>query len=151
MKRFLSLKSRDVIVVVAASMFMAQLDGAVLAVAVPRISSDFGVPVVSLSLAITIYLTMLVAMLPVSGWAADRFGARRVFLGATLGFGFSSLLCALADRHDVDVVRRDRRWPAQARVVQRLLRDRRDRAAHPDAVGPHRDPDRLAVGALGIE
>ena len=97
MKRFLSLKSRDVIVVVAASMFMAQLDGAVLAVAVPRISSDFGVPVVSLSLAITIYLTMLVAMLPVSGWAADRFGARRVFLGATLGFGFSSLLCALAD------------------------------------------------------
>jgi MFS family permease len=98
-KRFLSLKSRDVIVVVAVAMFMAQLDGAVLAVAVPRISRDFGVPVVSLSLAITIYLTKLVAMLPISGWAADRFGARGVFLGATLGFGCSSLLCALAQSY----------------------------------------------------
>jgi EmrB/QacA subfamily drug resistance transporter len=98
-KRFLSLKSRTVIVVVAASMFMAQLDGAVLAVALPRIADDFGVPAVSLSLAITIYLTMLVAMLPVSGWAADRFGPRRVFLSAIVGFATFSLLCAAAESY----------------------------------------------------
>jgi EmrB/QacA subfamily drug resistance transporter len=98
-RRFLSLKSRAVIVVVAASMFMAQLDGAVLAVALPRIADDFGVPAVSLSLAITIYLTMLVAMLPVSGWAADRFGPRGVFLSAIVGFAAFSLLCAVAESY----------------------------------------------------
>lgn len=99
MKRFLALKSRDVIVVVAASMFMAQLDSSMLVVALPAISDDFGVPAVSLSLAIAIYLAMLVAMLPVSGWAADRFGPRRVFLAATVGFAVASLLCTFADSY----------------------------------------------------
>jgi hypothetical protein len=60
------------------------------------IARDFHVPVISLSLSITIYLTMLVAMLPISGWCADRFGAKRVFMAATLGFAFFSLCCALS-------------------------------------------------------
>lgn len=86
-------------IVVAVSMFMAQLDGAVLAIALPEISRALGVPPVSLSLSITIYLTMLVAMLPISGWAADRFGPRRVFLIATVGFAASSALCAVAESY----------------------------------------------------
>lgn len=77
-------------------MFMVQLDAAVLAIALPKIATHFDRPLVSLSLAITIYLTMLVAMLPLSGWAADRFGPRRVFVLATAGFGLFSLFCALA-------------------------------------------------------
>ena len=96
MKRFLELECRDIVVVVALSMFMVQLDSAVLTIALPVIARDFGVSVVSLSLSITIYLTMLVAVLPVSGWAADRFGARRVFMAATVGFAAFSLCCALA-------------------------------------------------------
>ena len=96
MKRFLELESRDVVMVVSVAMFMAQLDGAVLAIALPNIARDFGVSVISLSLAITIYLTMLVAMLPISGWAADRFGPRRIFLGATVCFALASLCCALS-------------------------------------------------------
>ncbi len=96
MKRFLKLESRDIVVVVSLAMFMIQLDSAVLTIALPVIARDFEVPVVSLSLSITIYLTMLVAVLPVSGWAADRFGARRVFLAATAVFALFSLCCALA-------------------------------------------------------
>lgn len=96
-KRFFDLRSRDIVVVVAASMFMAQLDAAVLAIALPAIARDFAVPAVSLSLAITIYLIMLVGLLPISGWIADRFGARRVFLLATAGFALFSLLCASAE------------------------------------------------------
>ncbi|MEO0031935.1 MAG: hypothetical protein RIS94_1693 [Pseudomonadota bacterium] len=80
----------------ATTMFMVQLDGAVLGVALPTIAADFGVRPLSLSLAVTIYLTMLVALLPISGWAADRFGARCVFLGAVTGFALASLLCALS-------------------------------------------------------
>jgi MFS family permease len=85
------------VLLAAAAMFMAQLDGAVLAIALPRIASDFGLPTISLSLAVTIYLIMLVAILPVSGWAADRFGPKRVFLVATAAFAVFSLGCALAE------------------------------------------------------
>jgi hypothetical protein len=96
LRRLLELKSRNAVLVAASAMFMAQLDGAVLVIALPRIARDFHVPVISLSLSITIYLTMLVAMLPISGWCADRFGAKRVFMAATLGFAFFSLCCALS-------------------------------------------------------
>src|SRR5262245_35705810 len=51
----------------------------------------------------------------------------------------------------MDVVRRHRRGPEQAGVVVVLLDDRRDRAGDTDAVGPHRDADRLAVGTERIE
>ena len=96
MKRFFQLKSRAVVAVVAAAMFVVQLDAAVLAIALPDIARDFARPTVSLSLAITVYLTLLIALLPVSGWAAERFGARRVFVAATAGFALCSLACALA-------------------------------------------------------
>lgn len=99
MKRFLALQCRDVVVAVALGMFMVQLDASVLVIALPAMARDFGVPLVSLSLAVTIYLTMLVAFLPLSGWAADRFGPRRVMLWAMLGFGLFSLLCALAQTY----------------------------------------------------
>lgn len=96
MKRFLSLTCRNVVVIVSIVMFMIQLDASVLAIALPAIARDFAVPVVSLSLAITIYLTMLVACLPLSGWAADRFGPRRVMLVSMVGFASFSVLCALS-------------------------------------------------------
>ncbi len=99
MRRFLTLKSRDLVVVVAVTMFMVQLDGAVLTIALPQISREFAVPAVSLSLSITIYLTMLVAMLPISGWAADRFGPRHVFLAAIVGFAGFSCLCAISESY----------------------------------------------------
>jgi len=96
MKRFLTLKSRDMIIVGSIGMFVVQLDASVLVIALPTIARDFGRPVVSMSIAISIYLTMMVALLPVSGWAADRFGAKRVFLLSTAAFAASSLACALA-------------------------------------------------------
>ncbi|WEK46504.1 MAG: MFS transporter [Candidatus Andeanibacterium colombiense] len=123
MKRFLTLKSRDVVIVVAASMFMAQLDGAVLAIALPEISRALNVSVVSLSLSITIYLTMLVAMLPISGWAADRFGPRRIFLIATVGFALFSAMCAVAESYWLFILARALQGAAAALLtpVGRLI------------------------------
>ncbi|MBC2778916.1 MFS transporter [Parasphingopyxis marina] len=102
-------KTRTIALVVAATMFMAQLDGAVLATALPRMALDFGVTPVDLSLAITVYLASLVAFLPASGWLADNYGARRIFTGAILLFGAASILCAFSTGF----------WPfIAARVVQ---------------------------------
>jgi len=99
LKRFLTLKCRDIVIAVALTMFMVQLDASVLIIALPAIARAFDVPLVSLSLAVTIYLTMLVAFLPLSGWAADRFGPRRVLLSAMISFAIFSLLCALAQSY----------------------------------------------------
>ena len=38
----------------------------------------------------------LAVLIPVSGWLADRFGARRIFLGAIAVFTLASVGCAAA-------------------------------------------------------
>lgn len=82
--------------VVGAAAFMQAFDSSAIAVALPTMAQSFGVPALSLNLVITAYLIGATAFLPVCGWAADRFGARRVFQIAIIGFGLSSLICALA-------------------------------------------------------
>jgi EmrB/QacA subfamily drug resistance transporter len=57
---------------------------------------DFHTPPVELSIGVTSYLLALAAILPASGWIADRFGTRRTFLLAMLGFVATSVLCALS-------------------------------------------------------
>src|SRR5690606_18804654 len=51
---------------------------------------------VRMNVAITSYLLAVAVFVPVSGWAADRFGARRVFLAAILLFTFTSIACAVS-------------------------------------------------------
>ena len=82
---------------VAASGFMEFLDGTVLNTALPRMAQSFHVHPVDLNLGVTAYMVMLAAGIPLSGWAAERFGGRHVF-GAAIGiFTLASILCGLAD------------------------------------------------------
>ena len=55
--------------------------------------ASFGEPPVRLSVAITSYLFALAVFIPISGWVADRFGARRVFRLAICVFVLGSILC----------------------------------------------------------
>src|SRR3954447_10560477 len=57
----------------------------------------------------------------------------------------------LADRDDVHVVRRNGSRPDETRVIAGLFGDRGHGTGHTDAVGPHRDPDRLAFRSLRVE
>lgn len=75
---------------------MQAFDGSAVIVALPAIAKVFGVPALSLNLVITSYLIGATALLPVCGWAAERFGARTMFLVAVALFGASSLACGLA-------------------------------------------------------
>src|SRR3546814_13346153 len=45
---------------------------------------------------ITSYLLAVAVFVPISGWAADRFGSKRVFIAAILLFTLSSIGCALS-------------------------------------------------------
>jgi len=82
--------------IVGAAAFVQAFDASAISVALPMMARDFGVPAISLDLVITAYLVGATAFLPLCGWAADRFGARRVFMTAVIGFGLASLACALA-------------------------------------------------------
>jgi EmrB/QacA subfamily drug resistance transporter len=82
--------------IVGAAQFMHQFDGAVIATALPSMAASLGEDPIRLNLAITSYLLALAVFVPISGWMADKFGARRVFIFAILVFTASSVLCGLA-------------------------------------------------------
>ncbi len=88
--------SRGLALLVAGSFFMEILDGTVIAPAAPHIAEDLGVAAVDINVAITAYVLTLGVLIPVSGWLADRFGARRVFLTAVAVFTLASVGCAAA-------------------------------------------------------
>jgi EmrB/QacA subfamily drug resistance transporter len=82
--------------IVGAAQFMHQFDGAVIATALPAMAASLDEDPLRLNLAITSYLLALAVFVPVSGWMADKFGAKRVFITAILVFTASSVLCGLA-------------------------------------------------------
>ncbi len=81
---------------VAATFFMEFLDGTVLTTAIPSIAADFSVPSADVSITMTAYLMTVAMGIPLSGWMAERLGARRVFCLAIAVFTVASLLCALS-------------------------------------------------------
>jgi EmrB/QacA subfamily drug resistance transporter len=87
---------RTIALIVGAAMFMEQLDGTVLATALPSMARDLGVRATSLSIALTSYLISLAIFIPVSGRIADRFGARNVFRSAIVIYLLGAITCANA-------------------------------------------------------
>ena len=75
---------------------MENLDGTVIATALPQMGRSFHVSPVDLNMGMTAYLLMLAVFIPISGWFADRFGARTVFISAIAVFTVSSILCGFS-------------------------------------------------------
>ena len=87
---------RGLALLVAGAFFMEILDGTVIAPAAPHIAADLGIPAVAVNIAISGYVLTLAVLIPISGWLADRFGARRVFVTAIAIFTVASVGCAAA-------------------------------------------------------
>ena len=83
--------------VVASAMFMEQLDGTVLATALPTMARSFHVDPLQMNVALTAYLLSLAVFIPASGKVADKFGTRTVFRAAIALFTLGSILCGLSD------------------------------------------------------
>ncbi len=73
---------------------MENLDGTIIATALPQMARSFHVGAVNLNIGMTAYLLALAVFIPVSGWVADRFGSRTVFASAIGIFTLASVLCA---------------------------------------------------------
>jgi EmrB/QacA subfamily drug resistance transporter len=81
---------------IAGAFFMENLDGTIIATALPQMARSFHVGAVNLNIGMTAYLLTLAVFIPISGWLADRFGSRSIFAAAIALFTFSSLLCGSA-------------------------------------------------------
>lgn len=81
---------------IAAAFFMENLDGTIIATALPQMARSFHVGAVNLNIGMTAYLLTLAVFIPISGWVADRFGSRTVFAAAIGIFTIASLFCSLA-------------------------------------------------------
>ena len=81
---------------IAGAFFMENLDGTIIATALPQMARSFHIGAVNLNIGMTAYLITLAVLIPISGWVADRFGARTVFASAIAVFTLASLLCSLS-------------------------------------------------------
>lgn len=86
--------SRGVALLVAGAFFMEILDATIITPAIPVIAASFGVHAVDVNVAISAYLVTVAVLIPASGWMADRFGTRRVFIAAIAVFTLASVGCA---------------------------------------------------------
>ncbi|NQW51306.1 MAG: DHA2 family efflux MFS transporter permease subunit [Rhodospirillales bacterium] len=87
---------------VAVAFFMQSLDTTILNTAVPAIAQSMDVTPLNVKSVLASYTLSLAVFIPVSGWMADRFGTRRVFVTAIALFCLGSLLCGLAT--DIDTL-----------------------------------------------
>src|SRR5258708_28207600 len=91
------LKPKFGAMIVASAIIMQQIDATVITTALPQMAISLGSDPVTLSVAVTAYLLSVAVFIPVSGWAADRFGGRTVFRAAIGLFTLGSVLCGLCD------------------------------------------------------
>jgi EmrB/QacA subfamily drug resistance transporter len=88
--------NRTIPLILAVALFMENMDSTVIATSLPAIAADIGTSPVALKLALTAYLVSLAIFVPVSGWMADRFGAKRIFRCAIGVFVLGSIACAVS-------------------------------------------------------
>jgi EmrB/QacA subfamily drug resistance transporter len=88
--------TRVLTLVVASALFMESLVSTVIATSLAAMAVDLQVDPLTLKLAFTAYFVALAIFIPISGWCADRYGAKTVFASAIGVFTLSSVGCALA-------------------------------------------------------
>jgi EmrB/QacA subfamily drug resistance transporter len=104
----LSPEIRKVAVVVIVGAIMSILDTTIVNVALESLARDLHAPLSTIQWVATGYLLSLATVIPLTGWAAERFGPRKVWMTVVAGFVATSALCALA-------------WSAESLIAFRVL------------------------------
>lgn len=82
--------------ILATAIFMQMLDSTILNTSLPSIARDLNESPLNMQNAIISYVLTLAVFMPASGFLADRFGTRRVFIFALVLFSAGSVFCALS-------------------------------------------------------
>jgi EmrB/QacA subfamily drug resistance transporter len=94
--------------VVLLGAIMSILDTTVINVAIDRLAIDFNTSLTTIQWVVTGYTLALAAVIPATGWAADRFGTKRIYLWSLVLFLLGSILSGLA-------------WSAESLIAFRVL------------------------------
>jgi EmrB/QacA subfamily drug resistance transporter len=128
--------------VVLLGAIMSILDTTVINVAVNRLAIDFSASLTTIQWVVTGYTLALAAVIPVTGWAADRFGTKRIYVWSLALFMLGSMLCAVA-------------WSAGSLIAFRVLQGAGGGMIMPAVMtiltkkaGPHRMG--RVMGILGV-
>jgi len=90
--------------VVVLGAVMSILDITVVSVALPAFQSVFDTSYATVAWTMTGYTLALATVIPLTGWAADRFGTKRLYMAALLLFTLGSVLCAVANSIELLIV-----------------------------------------------
>ncbi|WP_341677546.1 multidrug transporter subunit MdtD [Niveibacterium sp. SC-1] len=85
---------RGLLYLVAVGLFMQTLDGTIVNTALPSMARDLGESPFRMEMVVIAYMLTVALLMPASGWLADRFGTRRIYLLAIALFTLGSFLCA---------------------------------------------------------
>ncbi|MDX5338759.1 MAG: MFS transporter [Cyclobacteriaceae bacterium] len=83
-------------VILATAIFMLMLDSTILNTSLPAIAADLEESPLNMQNAIISYVLTVALLMPISGFMADRFGTKKIFIGALAVFAFGSLFCSLS-------------------------------------------------------
>jgi len=92
--------------ILATAIFMQMLDSTILNTSLPSIAKDLNESPLNMQNAIISYVLTLALFMPVSGFLADKFGTKKVFIISLILFSLGSLLCSLSPNLTVLVVSR---------------------------------------------
>lgn len=95
-RRDASATPRGLLWLVALGIFMQMLDSTIVNTALPAMAADLGESPLRMQSVVIAYALTMAMLIPASGWLADRFGTRRVYLAAIVLFTLGSFLCASA-------------------------------------------------------
>lgn len=91
------MKKNIILFIVSFAMFMEAVDTTIINTAIPVMAQSLNVNPVDLKLALISYLLSLAIFIPISGWIADKFGIKNVFITAVCIFTLSSIWCGFTN------------------------------------------------------
>ena len=99
---------RAIAFVVVIGAIMSILDTTIINVGLDTLSQQLHAPLSTIQWVSTGYLLALATVIPLTGWAAERFGSKRVWMTVVVAFVITSALCGLA-------------WSAESLIAFRVL------------------------------
>lgn len=129
--------------IMAASLLQI-LDTTIANVAIPHMQSSLGATVESVTWVLTSYIIASAVALPLTGWLADRVGARKLFIFSVTGFILASMLCGMAQNLEEMVIFRALQGFVGAFIAPL------SQAFMLDTTRPSRHPQIMAIWGAGI-
>ncbi|HLB56206.1 MAG TPA: MFS transporter [Coxiellaceae bacterium] len=102
---FFTLK-RMTMLIISIALFMDVIDSNVINTAVPAMAHTFSVNPIDIKVALISYLLSLAVFIPMSGWTADKYGVKNIFIGAIALFTITSFFCGYARTLPILVIAR---------------------------------------------